>query len=99
VPEWFSQEDRDHALHVRDRLLGCLPRGQLVGSESVRIIDELANGKGIPPNEQPVSFTGFTSVPYTADDYLEEQGVRLADPKNAVIREAERSLNKFATRA
>jgi len=96
IPEQAPVEHREAAERIRNRLLGCLPEDELVTEEARQLLEELAAGNAIPPNEPLVRFEGPFSEPYGEEEYLRDQGVPVEAEPNRRIRELERPVRAFA---
>lgn len=80
--------------HMRDRLLGCLPRTLLVTAEARA---RLSDGEALPENhlrEGPQVF----SRSYGEEEYLQDRGVAIDAPANRNIRELEKPLRELVSR-
>lgn len=91
-------EDRETAVRMRDRLLGCLSFDALTTDEAKRIRRELENESGPPANEPYFQFGGVTTSAYGEEDYLRDKGVSVDAPRNRRLRELSKPAEEFGTK-
>jgi hypothetical protein len=81
--------------HIRDRLLGCLPKGLVALRESKTRLDQLITDGGAPENRE--RYVGGVRVsPYSPLDHMRESGVPVDEPQNIAMREAGEEVWHFA---
>jgi hypothetical protein len=98
LPEGASGDVAEAKAHLRDRLLGCIPRQLLVLPESLTRMEELALAGGVPENRPPFVSYGPMAVPYSELDQMRERGVPVDAEPNARLREEGDKLWDFASR-
>ena len=74
------------------RVLSMLPKGRLQSAQAKKYMSE----HEVVPNQPAFSSTGFTSSPYTTDDWLRDQGVDLAASENKDIPTLSNELERFS---
>ncbi len=74
-----------------ERVLSRLPSGRLQTEKAKNYMDS----HEIIKNEPPFSSSGFTSSPYTTDDWLRDQGVDLEKPNNKDVSGLSNQLQRY----
>jgi len=82
---------------VRNRLLGCIPVGDL-GPEARTIIESLTSTTGVPANEPFFRIGSVSAVPFSDEDWLRDQGVKPERKENQELLTVERPLKEFSLR-
>lgn len=97
IPNAVSEDRREAAERMLNRLLGCLPEDYIVTEDARRLLVELKNRGDTPANEPPVYIeTGWGK--YSEEEYLREQGVPVEAEANRRIQELERPVKEFANK-
>lgn len=96
LPEDADVEDRDRYERVAARLLACLPKKTLE-TDQAREYRAGAEREGPLPANEPPEGVSVSSRSYTEDDWLQEQGVDLAQEENATIRGMFKEIDEFVT--
>ena len=91
----MRQDDADVASHIRDRLIGCIPKDAVVTEEAKRVLGDLADKGGAPKNHPPYQIRQTFGGRYTEEHFLADQGVPIQDSSNRRIRESAEPLQKF----
>lgn len=97
IPDGIPEEKKQLAERNRDRLLGVLPRGDIVTSEATARLSELDARGGAPANAPPFQMGEITRTEYTARDWMVDQGVKVDEPRNARLFELQRRAGNFAS--
>ena len=98
LPEGEAGERQQALAWTRDKLLGCIPVDQLVLSESLRRVNEMAEVGGPPENRPPFVSHGVRVSPYSADDRLRESGIPIDEKPNADLKQKADRLWAFASK-
>jgi hypothetical protein len=94
IPETLSATSRERGELIRNRLLGCLSKIELVTKEAQDVLDQLKERNAVPSNEPPVCFETFHG-PYGEEEFLRDQGVPVEAEENRKIREFEQPIREF----
>lgn len=95
IPNAFDIDRREVGERIRDRLLGCIPKSDLVSDEAKQLLTKLVALHAIPANEPPVGVGELTSRPYGEKDFLAEMGVPVDSKSNRRIQELEQDVKEF----
>lgn len=95
IPNEFDIDRREVGEHIRDRLLGCIPKSDLVSDEAKHLLTILVARDAIPTNKPPVGVGELTSRPYDEREFLAESGVPVDSGPNRRIQELERDVKEF----
>lgn len=98
IPMSVGDEQREGADYKRNRLLGCLPKDELLTDEARTIIARLEAEDNVPPNEPLTSSGGVISRAYTDEDYLKDRGVPVAEEHNRRILNLSQPAKAFAAK-
>jgi DNA polymerase III delta prime subunit len=93
IPE-DNSDSKDYLEHQRNKLLYTIPMEFLKTDEGKSLRAEMEKSDS-PPQNKPLSSLGFSSKPYTEDDWLNEQGADLDKAENKVLRSLYAPLNEF----
>lgn len=88
-------KDREHLERRRDRLIARIPAELLKTGEARKIRETMEKAKKLPTNEPLVSFSSWSSEPYSGEKWLEEQGADLSRPENIELQKFFEPLEKF----
>jgi hypothetical protein len=95
IPDASSPTQREGALRIRNRLLGCIPES-LAATEGARsVIAELQQAGGPPPNIPPFQIQSSFEA-YTESRFLADRGVAVEAEANRKISTAAKPLEDFA---
>jgi hypothetical protein len=97
LPEGATGDVAEAKGHIRDRLLGCLPKELISLQESTARLDALAVKGGAPENRERHS-GGVWVSPYSPLDRMRERGIPVDEPQNVKMRTDGEELWKFAQR-
>lgn len=94
-----SLEERKRALEhkMRDRILGCLPRGAVVTDDARQALNEIDSRGGPPANVESRWSVYGGAVEYGEREYLLEKDVPVDAEPNRRIRELEAPLKEFVS--
>ena len=98
IPDMVTEERREGAEYVRNRLLGCLTGVELVVPEARQLFEQLKANENLPPNRPPITFETSLCGSYGEEDYLRDEGVPVEAEANRRIRELEVPVEEFASR-
>lgn len=97
IPDGVSEKNKQVAERKRDRLLGVLPRGDVVTSEARLRLSELDAHGGPPANEPPFQMGEITRAQCLTRDWLAPESVQVDVPRNARLLELQRCAGEFAS--
>jgi len=96
IPEGEDDPSKlKYLVHCRDRLLARIPKELLVTVQAKQLREEMERAQNVPENEPLVSWSGFTGSEYTAENWLQEQGVDIAAPHNQALLAFKKPLDNF----
>ncbi len=95
IPDRMPSDRGDAALHIRNRLLGCIPAPGPATDDAQKLVAELTRANATPANEIPPVEIESEWQDYSQDDIFREQGVRVDTPANAKLRDVEKPAEEF----
>ncbi len=96
IPQSATRGSAEGKERMRNRLLGCLASDYLVTDEAKQLLTDLTATDKVPPNEPLFRLSGWTSKPYSSEEYLAESGVPVDAQPNQRIRALEEPIEEFA---
>ncbi len=95
IPVMVPWSDTEAGERIRNRLLGCLSNESIVTADAKSLLEELKIKNAVPPNEQPMRFSGVMNVAYSEKEYLAGSGVPVEAEANRKIQELECPVKVF----
>lgn len=83
---------------LRDRLLSCLRRADIVTASAQRRVDELSEESAPPENEPLFGGVSTTTSAISNEEWLAQEGVPVDAPENVRLRTCAEPVKAFATR-
>jgi hypothetical protein len=87
IPAAIDLEDPEIAIHIRDRVFGCLDPLAIVSDKARELILQLKEAGGAPENAPPFKMSGVYGGQYTARNHLQDRGVDVDAPANKRLME------------
>ncbi len=95
IPTHLPDQKVEVAEHIRNRLLGCLPRDLCASEDTRLLLTTLTESQSLPPNDPPVKIrTGWGPGPDEAD-YLRSLGVPTDQAQNRALHTLAKPVKTF----